>query len=99
MRRSRTAHDRRVRAQGLRPRAELLEGRQLLATFVVTNTDDSGDGSLRDVMARANAAPGADTIAFNIPGDGVHTIKPASALPAVTDPVTIDGYTQPGSRP
>jgi hypothetical protein len=29
----------------------------------------------------------------------VHTIQPASALPEVTDPVIIDGYTQPGSSP
>jgi hypothetical protein len=27
----------------------------------------------------------------------VHTITPSSALPAITDPVTIDGYTQSGS--
>ena len=43
-------------------------------------------------------APG-NTIAFDIPGAGVHTIKPTSALPKITAPVTIDGYTQPGSRP
>ena len=30
-------------------------------------------------------------------GSGVHTIAPTSALPAITGPVTIDGYTQPGS--
>src|SRR5205807_1996407 len=40
---------------------------------------------------------GTDTINFNIPGAGVHTISPASALPTITDPVTIDGYTQPGA--
>ena len=40
-----------------------------------------------------------DTIAFNIPGTGVHTISPASALPAITNPVIIDGYTQPGASP
>jgi len=39
----------------------------------------------------------ADTIAFNIPGSGLHTIKPTTALPIVTDPVVIDGYTQPGA--
>jgi titin len=35
-------------------------------------------------------------IDFNIPGAGVHTITPASALPTITDRVTIDGTTQPG---
>ena len=39
------------------------------------------------------------TIAFNIAGTGVHTIAPTSALPDITDPVIIDGYTQPGSSP
>ena len=42
-------------------------------------------------------AGSADTIEFNIPGTGPHTIQPASALPDITDPVTIDGYTQPGA--
>jgi uncharacterized repeat protein (TIGR01451 family) len=41
-----------------------------------------------------------DTIAFNIPGAGVHTIIQATtALPALATPVLIDGYTQPGSSP
>src|SRR5262245_26552360 len=40
-----------------------------------------------------------DTIAFNIPGTGVHTIQPATVLPAITDPVILDGYTQPGASP
>ncbi|MDQ3117470.1 MAG: hypothetical protein M3Q86_12830, partial [Verrucomicrobiota bacterium] len=67
------------------------------ATFTVTNTDDSGPGSFRQAIEDANAAAGADTIAFNIPGGGVHTITPASALPSITETVTIDGYTQPGT--
>ena len=28
---------------------------------------------------------------------GVHTISPLSGLPTITDPVTIDGYTQAGA--
>src|SRR5262245_5991918 len=40
-----------------------------------------------------------DTIAFDIPGAGVHTIRPTTALPIIRDPVVIDGYTQPGSSP
>ena len=44
----------------------------------------------------ANANAGADTIAFNIPGGTPQTISPSSALPAITDPVIIDGTTQPG---
>ena len=68
-------------------------------TFTVTNTNDSGAGSLRQAITDANANPGADTIAFDIGGAGVHTIAVASALPAITSPVTIDGYSQTGSSP
>ena len=66
-------------------------------TYTVTSTADSGAGTLRQAILDANANPGADTIAFNIVGSGVHTIAPASACRRSRDPVTIDGYTQPGS--
>ena len=71
-------------------------------TFFVTNTDDTGGNcdffcSLRAAIESANANPGADTIVFNIAGAGVHTITPLSELPAITEAVTIDGYTQPGA--
>jgi hypothetical protein len=74
------------------------------ATFTVTNTNDSGAGSLRQAIIDANTAAGADTIAFNVSGagcdgSGVCTIVPASLLPFVTTPITIDGYTQPGASP
>jgi hypothetical protein len=64
--------------------------------FTVTNTNDSGAGSLRQAILDANSMAGG-TINFNIPGAGVHTISPLSALPQITQSVTIDGYTQPGS--
>jgi hypothetical protein len=67
-----------------------------LATVLVTNTNNSGAGSLRQAILDANASPGLDMIAFNIPGAGVRTITPTSALPMITDPVIIDGTTQPG---
>jgi hypothetical protein len=65
----------------------------------VTNTNDQGPGSLRQAILNANASAGTDTITFNIPSSGPHTILPASPLPALTEPVVIDGYTQPGSSP
>ena len=65
--------------------------------LTVTTTADSGAGSLRQAILDANATNGLDTIAFNIPGPGVHTITPGSVLPTITDPVVIDGYTQPGA--
>ena len=67
------------------------------ATYTVTTTADSGAGSLRQAITDANGSPGHDDIAFNITGSGVHTIAPATALPTITDQVTIDGYTQPGA--
>jgi hypothetical protein len=67
-----------------------------LATFIVTSTGDSGTGSLRQAIFDANATVGLDSIVFNIPGTGPHTITPTSPLPTITDAVTIDGTTQPG---
>ena len=59
--------------------------------------------TLRAAIEEANAVAGADTIHFNIPitetgysaSPLAFTISPASALPNITDPVTIDGTTQP----
>ena len=65
--------------------------------FTVTNTNDSGAGSLRQALADAIATAGTDTIDFNIAGTGPHTIRPASALPDISEPVIIRGYTQPGA--
>jgi titin len=66
------------------------------ATFTVGNTNDSGPGSLRQAILDSNATPGLDTIAFNVPGAGAHTISPLTPLPFVTDPLILDGTTQPG---
>ncbi len=84
-----------IRLTGL---ALLLSAASLTAaTFTVTNTNDTGPGSLRQAIDDANANPGLDTIAFDIPGAGIHAIAPATDLPAVTDQVLIDGYTQSGA--
>jgi hypothetical protein len=75
----------------------------LANTYTVTNTGDSGAGSLRQALLDANANAGADTIVFSVSGagcsGGVCTIKPQSGLPGITSPVTIDGYTQAGASP
>jgi len=67
--------------------------------FVVTNTYDSGPGSLREAMFDVNQSnsPPADTIDFNIPGTGPFVISPLSALPTLNHATIIDGYTQPGA--
>ncbi|MGA2702978.1 MAG: NosD domain-containing protein, partial [Isosphaeraceae bacterium] len=69
-------------------------------TFVVTNTNDSGPGSLRDAILEADFnTVTASTITFDIPGNGVQTIEPLTPLPIITEPTTIDGYSQPGASP
>jgi len=73
------------------------------ATFHVTTTVDNNNnanptpGSLRKAILDANNTPGKDTIDFNIPGAGVHTLTVTVSLPVISDPVVIDGYTQPGA--
>jgi parallel beta-helix repeat protein len=66
--------------------------------YIVRNTNSSGADSLRNRINDANNHAGHDTIGFRIPGPGPHTITPLNApLPTITDPVTIDGYSEPGS--
>jgi hypothetical protein len=79
----------------LGPSASAMPG----TTFTVTNTNDGGEGSLRQAILDANTNPGADTIYFNILATGPFTIAPAFALPEITDPVVIDGYSQPNAIP
>lgn len=75
---------------------ERLEGRTLLATFVVTNPGDHAPGTLREAIEQSNFTPGPDTIVFDIFGGGPQTIAPVSPLPPIHDSVTIDATTQPG---
>ncbi|MBN2611300.1 MAG: right-handed parallel beta-helix repeat-containing protein [Bacteroidales bacterium] len=72
-------------------------------TIVVTNTNDSGTGSLRQAMTDAETNPGADTIVFDIPlsdnnynsTTGVWTIQPATDFPQLKgDSTLINGNTQ-----
>jgi CSLREA domain-containing protein len=75
---------------------------------------DDGECTLREAITAASAnlpsgattgecagglfPPIVDTIEFAIPGAGVHTIQPASLLPALSEAVIVDGYTQPGAH-
>jgi len=71
----------------------------MAADFVVTNTNATGSGSLAQAITDANNLPGADRVVFNIPGSGVQTINVSNNyLPQITEALTIDGYTQPGSK-
>jgi len=64
--------------------------------LIVTNTNDSGAGSLRQAILDANVSPTVNQIQFAIPGPGPYTITPQTPLPTITGPVVIDGTTQPG---
>ncbi|MBI3147288.1 MAG: IPTL-CTERM sorting domain-containing protein [Betaproteobacteria bacterium] len=71
----------------------------------------NGACTLREAITSINAAASvnadcpntgaafgtSDEIRFNIPGAGVHTIAPTSALPVITRAVLLDGYSQPGA--
>jgi CSLREA domain-containing protein len=87
------------------------EAPQVAQTFVVNSLGDQGDAvsdgqcdtvngapftcTLRAAIDEANATTDADTIRFNIPGPGAKEIILGSTL-TITNPVTIDGRTQPG---
>ncbi len=94
----------RQRTHQARPQVEVLEAKQLMATFMVIAAADSGPGSLRqailDADADSNAKPVAgitqEQIQFAIPGDGVQTIAPTTPLPTIDQPTAIDATTQPG---
>ena len=58
-----------------------------LATFIVSNTLESGVGSLRQAILDANASPGADVVDVTAAG----TVNLLSALPTISEAVTIQG--------
>ena len=76
-------------------------------TYMVTTTADSGAGSLRAAIGMADASMGGFTIDFEIPtsdpgydpSTSTWMIAVASALPALTESTTVDGYSQPGWGP
>ena len=91
-------------------RVEELESRELPSVYTVTSAADNiahdGAVTLREAILAAEtrknvgdalAGDGKATIIrFNIHGSGLHTIQLRSALPALTERITIDGSSQPG---
>ena len=57
--------------------------------------DGTGNCTLRAAIEETNTISGTETIKFDIPGPGPHAIQPTSSLPPITDPVVIDGTTEP----
>lgn len=71
--------------------------------FVVTNTNDSGPGSLRQAITDANSGAGSDLITFSIPASdpgynaarGAWILTPATSYPYFTGSnITVDGHSQ-----
>ncbi|OWK40610.1 beta strand repeat-containing protein [Fimbriiglobus ruber] len=84
--------------KSVRLAAEVLESRDTPTTFTVTNSNDSGSGSLRDAITQATADGGADTIVFSptitgttvfLTTEGDTTYGPAAFL--IKTPITIQG--------
>jgi hypothetical protein len=80
-----------VRRPSLKPQLQTLEDRCTPAIFTVTNANDTGAGSLRAAITSANGAAGADTINFDTVNVFAtpQTISLQTALPAITDSLTI----------
>lgn len=72
---------------------ERLEERRLLATFTVTRAldDTTTQGTLRWAIDQANSTAGPDLIAFDLSDAEGRTITLATALPTISDTVTIRG--------
>lgn len=60
----------------------------------MTNAGDAGAGTLRDALELANKSSGHDVIEFNL--SQANPIQLQSALPAIRESVTVDGWSQPG---
>src|ERR1035437_6589699 len=79
---------------------DISDGDTSSISALIATPGPDGVISLREAITAANNTPGADTINFNIAGSGVKTIfLLTSKLPPITEAVTIDGYTQPGTSP
>ena len=73
-----------------------MEDRTLLSTWLVSNTVDSGPGSLRQAILDSNAATGATNTSISTSRVPACRRSRPSPLPAITDAVLIDGFSQPG---
>ena len=66
------------------------------ASLIVTNANNTGAGSMRQAIATANASGKPARLRFQMPSCP-QTMQIDTPLPAITVPMTIEGYTQAGS--
>jgi hypothetical protein len=69
----------------------------IAGNIVVTNTNNSGAGSLREAIRSANFSNTMDAVTFNIAGTAPHRIEIPNELPWIMKPLNIDGNTQPAN--
>jgi CSLREA domain-containing protein len=55
--------------------------------------------AIQEANARPNVGSQPDRVEFDIFREGPHLIQLMSPLPAITDPIIIDGFTEPGAVP
>jgi hypothetical protein len=70
-----------------------------LPIITADSTGSSGPGSIRDAIETANENPGKDVITFDFAGPGPHVILLQEPLPEITEPVIIDGTSEPDFSP
>ncbi len=85
------------RRNRLRPTVMVLEGRELLSTITVSNTNDGGAGSLRAAIIQADADSGGDTIVFSFPLNTPETIALTGGSLVLTGTATTT-ITGPGAN-
>jgi hypothetical protein len=85
-----------ARNRRLRPAVMGLEGRELLSTLTVSNTNDSGAGSLRAAVNQANSDAGGDTIVFSSLFSSPRTISLSGTLDLTNKATTT--ITGPGAN-
>jgi hypothetical protein len=62
--------------------------------IMASSLEDSGPGTLRQALLDANAAPGSNAVSFAFTGSTPFVIHLLSPLPAIADPLLIDGWSQ-----
>jgi hypothetical protein len=94
-----TDHDGGARTIGSKPDRGALESTiSDIGVITVTSSTDSGPGTLRQAILDSNQTVNAEVIRFNL-GDCPRVISLSTQLPAITSPLTIDGFSQPGASP
>ena len=75
------------------------DGLCTLREAIIAANTNLASGVTAGECGAGDPLPIVDTIAFAIPGAGVHTIQPIDRMPNITEAVDINGYSQPGTSP